>query len=278
MRLPCDWLGPRADLVPFGPASDPRPAPGDATMPAPAAAGEPAPGQLAAPSAQSFWTADAAALHTALNAQPGPAAAPATAPPVVAATPPEPSTTLRLGRLGAALSGDPRVGARTLAVAGALLVLVALSSASTLLGGGKPGRPGSPEVRSASTSWLPLPTNTLSLRVGRASASVAARVRQARRTSIRRAGVARPHRRLRPRRPALDATRFVTARPSSRSTGSGYQPAARTGATSSTASSAAPVAAATSGEANPATASAPSSPDPPPAFGQGGVLGAGHSS
>lgn len=261
VRLPRDWLGPREELVPFGPATDAPPEP---------------------PSAQSFWTADAASLHAALNAQPVPPAAPAPSPPAPVATPAEPSTALRPGglaavrarlgtggaRLGAARAGYPGAGARTFAVAGVLALLVALSLASTLLSAGPRSRSGSPVVRSASTNWLRLPAKPLSLHVGLASASMVGRRRQDRRASDRRVHVSRSHLRVRSRRP-VETTRIAAAPPASPVTSPGYQaPAVPPAGASNTGAAAAPVASA---------ASRPPAPTKRPAYGLGGLLGAGSS-
>jgi len=64
VRLPRDWLGPREELVPFGPrvvSLDAEPAP-------PSDNGEAAP-----PSAEDFWGERAAAIHDALQAPANPA-------------------------------------------------------------------------------------------------------------------------------------------------------------------------------------------------------------
>jgi hypothetical protein len=70
VRLPRDWLGPLDQLVPFGPGAATRPdSPASAdggSMPT----GEVTPDPFAAPSAQSFWTADAASLHAPLRGPP----------------------------------------------------------------------------------------------------------------------------------------------------------------------------------------------------------------
>jgi hypothetical protein len=73
VRLPRDWLGPREELVPFGP----RVASLDAETAPPADNGEAAPssdnGEAAPPSAEDFWGERAAAIHDALQAPANPA-------------------------------------------------------------------------------------------------------------------------------------------------------------------------------------------------------------
>ncbi len=59
VQLPREWLGPSEDLVPFGVSADDAP-PSPATPPA----------SISPPSAQSFWTEDAASLHAALQGAP----------------------------------------------------------------------------------------------------------------------------------------------------------------------------------------------------------------
>jgi hypothetical protein len=61
VQLPREWLGPTEDLVPFGVSAEDSPPPPTSTSP---------------PSAQSFWTEDAASLHAALQGSPPPEAAP----------------------------------------------------------------------------------------------------------------------------------------------------------------------------------------------------------
>lgn len=73
VRLPRDWLGPREELVPFGP----RVASLDAETAPPADSGEAAlssdNGEAAPPSAEDFWGERAAAIHDALQAPANPA-------------------------------------------------------------------------------------------------------------------------------------------------------------------------------------------------------------
>ena len=56
MRLPRDWLGPREELVPFGPRAASR------------VPDESSPTDDAAPSAEDFWGERSAAIHSALQA------------------------------------------------------------------------------------------------------------------------------------------------------------------------------------------------------------------
>jgi hypothetical protein len=101
VRLPRDWLGPREDLVPFGPSTPP-----------------PAESELDGFAPNDFWGERAAAIHSVVQ---GPADDPtATAP----ASDPAPS--IRKGRLG------------RWHVAAAVLVAIAAAGAVPLLFGGSP--------------------------------------------------------------------------------------------------------------------------------------------
>ena len=64
--FPRDWLGPREDLIPFGPRADAA-LDGVAADP-PQAAGQPLAGSSAAPLADAFWGEDSSALHGVLRA------------------------------------------------------------------------------------------------------------------------------------------------------------------------------------------------------------------
>lgn len=73
VRLPRDWLGPREELVPVGPAAGPAVAPfGEDGLP---------------PTAEAFWSEDSAALHDAVRAPTAEPASPWAAP---AGPPPRP--------------------------------------------------------------------------------------------------------------------------------------------------------------------------------------------
>ena len=70
VRLPRDWLGPREELVPFGPRADSQNAGGAARSdePLPSAEGSPTCADESPPSAEDFWGERSAAIHDALQA------------------------------------------------------------------------------------------------------------------------------------------------------------------------------------------------------------------
>jgi hypothetical protein len=65
VRLPRDWLGPREELVPVGPAAGPVAPWGDDALP---------------PTAEAFWSEDSAALHGAVQAPTAQPASPSSSP------------------------------------------------------------------------------------------------------------------------------------------------------------------------------------------------------
>ncbi len=124
VRLPRDWLGPREELVPFGPRADSQNAGGAVRSNEPPRGAEESPTNAdeSPPSAEDFWGERSAAIHNALQA---PADDPAA---VVAAGTRRPPRSLR------------RLDRRILAAAGSLAVVaVALVAVSSSFSG--PSRP-----------------------------------------------------------------------------------------------------------------------------------------
>jgi hypothetical protein len=267
VRLPRDWLGPVEDLVPFGPAADSTP---DARQPD---AGDASP-MAPVPSAQSFWTQDAASLHAALDA--GPARAPdidvpardAESIPVLGPTP-----------RGAFSRPGVRHWRGLLTSIAALLALAAvllMKSAATGINpatGRLDARVSPPaEAQSQSASHL---AHGLAAQAARASADRAATAPRGHRA----AAATRPRRHPRGRHPATAATTYVSTRAARSSvvTGSSYHPAtasATPAATYVTQPQAGSESASTAASTSSSTASTSSSAPGP--TGPGAPFGPGH--
>jgi hypothetical protein len=139
IRLPQGWFGPVDQLVPFGPSATgapntPAPPATDITSPGPT------PDPFTPPSAQSFWTADSAALQAPLQA-PKP-----TAPPPSVAVP-TPAGQIASNPVARHERRSRRPGKRTAGATIAGLILIAVVVVSSL--GTRSSRPPTVRVQAA---------------------------------------------------------------------------------------------------------------------------------
>lgn len=254
VRLPRDWLGPRDELVPFGTPLDDLPSADESVT----ESGTPAP-----PSAQSFWSADAAALHAPLDAGPPVTGFSDAAPRSELEDPQFPARVHR--RFGNRL---PRIGLRPpgagFAVAAVLVLLALLAFVPSLLG----------SSASLHRAAAELP----------AAPAVAERAPHPIRPpysgdTVRRHTHRAIPRRHRHRTPAnhdqVPSNEVVSSQPAAPSGGSA--PAASSSSTATAPQPSSPYHAAAAQPAEATSTSSAANPPPKRAFGVGGLLGAGSS-
>jgi hypothetical protein len=294
IRLPREWVGPREELVPIGPAARARaraeglldPDSTDAPLSPPGRPGEFEPGRrspsaaLLPPTAHDFWGEDSAALHDVIQG-------PAVAVPPAAASPAAPwrRSIHRPHLRPAVLIGARRASPRAWTVTGTIAVVALLAVLASVTGGGNSARPRS---RSAVASLRISPPTDLIAGSDRASLVAGAAAAMARtRAADRSSRITRAHRRIAAssRTPTAlrhrHATRSATPsdhRPVPVSVTTAVPTYTSPAATSTTPATTPPApATATSSGVSASTSTHQSSSPSQPAFGANGTLGPGSS-